>query len=496
MEINPANQCRDYCIIGRNYDSEQPDRVLQEFEDTIFGQDQRIVESQRPEQVPFDLASELHLKFDALAIAYRRVEAAMSSSESYWRRRVFAVTWLTYAGFYLCRKNFAVAMPLLTEEFGYTKLDLATIIFVFSLFYAGGQFLNALLSDRFGARLVVGIGMMVSAASNIAMGFAGSLLAFTLLAPLNGFAQSTGWAGLVKTMASWFRPRERGVVMGWWGTCFVLGGSFATIFATFLVTSEMFFAGAGWRRAFFFPALALGAVAALFVVLVRNRPADVGLDSLEVETSGSRVTGTTTSLLRSTLAEPALWAISAMYFFLKSTRYAFLFWLPLYMTEALHYSLAEAGFTSALYELVGFSGAIFAGYVSDKLMGSRRFPVGTLMLLALALVLFLHPVFSSHGTVGLAVWISLVGIFTYGPDTLMSGAAAQDVGGGTATAAGIVNGVGSVGQLLSPLIVAFVADQYGWDYVFMVFVAFALAGAGLLATQWGYRTPGIEEGSS
>ena len=420
----------------------------------------------------------------------------MSSSERYWRRRVFAVTWLTYAGFYLCRKNFAVAMPLLTEDLDYTKLELATVISVFSLFYAGGQFGGALLSDRFGARLVVGIGMMVSAASNIAMGFAGSLMAFTLLAPLNGLGQSTGWPGLVKTMASWFRPRERGVVMGWWGTSFVLGGAFATAFATFWVSNETFLAGAGWRRGFFFPALALGAVAVLFMVLVRNRPADVGLDSLEVETGGSRVTGTTTSLLRSTLAEPALWAIAAMYFFLKSTRYAFLFWLPLYMYEALHYSEDEAGYTSALYELVGFSGAIFAGYVSDKLAGSRRFPVGSLMLLALALVLFLHPFFSSHGPVALAVWISLVGFFTYGPDTLMSGAAAQDVGGGTAMAAGIVNGVGSVGQMLSPFIVAYVADQYGWDYVFLVFVAFALAGAGLLATQWGYQAPGIEERSS
>ncbi len=66
------NQCRGYCIIGRNYDYEQPDSVLQAFEDTIFSQDQRIVESQRPEQVPFDLADELHLKFDAVAINYRR----------------------------------------------------------------------------------------------------------------------------------------------------------------------------------------------------------------------------------------------------------------------------------------------------------------------------------------------------------------------------------------------------------------------------------------
>ena len=66
------NQCRGYCIIGRNYDLEEPDTALQGFEETIFGQDQVIVESQRPDQVPFDLADELHLKFDAVAINYRR----------------------------------------------------------------------------------------------------------------------------------------------------------------------------------------------------------------------------------------------------------------------------------------------------------------------------------------------------------------------------------------------------------------------------------------
>ena len=67
-----ADSCAGYVLIGRNYNLDQPGRVLQEFEDTIFGQDQVVVESQRPERVPFDLATELHLKFDAVAVAYRK----------------------------------------------------------------------------------------------------------------------------------------------------------------------------------------------------------------------------------------------------------------------------------------------------------------------------------------------------------------------------------------------------------------------------------------
>ena len=67
-----ADRCTGYVMIGRNYNLDQPDQVIQEFEDTIFGQDQVVVESQRPERVPFDLAAELHLKFDAVAVAYRK----------------------------------------------------------------------------------------------------------------------------------------------------------------------------------------------------------------------------------------------------------------------------------------------------------------------------------------------------------------------------------------------------------------------------------------
>jgi hypothetical protein len=37
---------------------------------------ERIVELQRPDRVPFDLAAELHLTFDAVAVAHRRAMRA------------------------------------------------------------------------------------------------------------------------------------------------------------------------------------------------------------------------------------------------------------------------------------------------------------------------------------------------------------------------------------------------------------------------------------
>ena len=67
-----SNKCRGFCIVGRNYNLKEPDTIIQNFEQVIFNQDKKIIESQRPEQVPFDFTEELHLKFDSVAMNYRK----------------------------------------------------------------------------------------------------------------------------------------------------------------------------------------------------------------------------------------------------------------------------------------------------------------------------------------------------------------------------------------------------------------------------------------
>jgi sugar phosphate permease len=417
-----------------------------------------------------------------------------------WRYRIFGITWLTYAGFYLCRKNVSVEIPLLEHRFGYSTDQLAHVVFAFSLLYALGQFVFGPLSDRFGARVIVGTGLFVVVASNILLGLQSSFIMLVALAVIGGAGQATGWSGLVKTMACWFKREERGVVMAWWGTNYVLGGFLATIFATFAATSHVFLPSLRWRRGFLFPALVLVGIALIYVLGVRNQPSDVGLLDIEDEVEGDRKLEHEASLnseslvpkaytvIRDLLTHRGIWIIGIMYFFLTLTRYSFLFWLPLYMTQRLRYSPSDAGYTSSLYELVGFAGAIVAGYASEKLFQSRRFPVGSLMLFGLAATTLVHPYLASLGHAANAVSIALIGIMTYGPDTLMSGAAAQDIGSAkaAATASGLIDGIGHLGEIVSPFVVAYVTARFGWDVLFYVFVLFALIGATLLATHWNY----------
>jgi OPA family sugar phosphate sensor protein UhpC-like MFS transporter len=418
--------------------------------------------------------------------------AVLAPEYRHWRIRVFVFTWLAYAGFYLCRKNFSVAMPLLSDDLGYTKLDFANVIFAYSLLYMLGQFLNGMLSDRFGARFMVGLGLLVSVGANVALGFTTTLLGFLLLSSLNGYAQSTGWSGTIKNMSAWYQQHERGVVMGWWCTCYVLGGVIATFVATYAAIDMPLLAEWGWRRAFWAPALLLLLVAVLYIVFTRNKPSDAGLGEItRDESSIPRLVPQSQPHFHAILhlmTLPALWVAGGTYFFLKLTRYAFLLWLPLYMTEALDYEKNVAGYTSGAYEFIGFTGTIVAGILSDKVFHSRRFPVATLMLVGLAVTCLIHPSLAALGLYGNILGIGLIGIMTFGPDSLMAAPAAQDIGTeeGAGTAAGVINGIGSLGQMCSPYVVAIVSDRYGWDSVFYLFVVFALFAAALTATKWNH----------
>src|SRR5262249_26259826 len=177
--------------------------------------------------------------------------------------RIFAGTWLAYAGMYLCRKNFSVLMPLLE----FSKDQLAQLIFVYSLAYCCGQALAGTLADRAGAKRVVAGGMLMSAVCTAILSAANPFWAFAALQLVNGLAQSCGWPGLVKIAAVWFQPPRRGVLMAWWSTHLVAGGLAATIIATWFATGPWLHEF-GWRRGAAGPAVLLLIVAFIFIRLV------------------------------------------------------------------------------------------------------------------------------------------------------------------------------------------------------------------------------------
>ena len=130
------------------------------------------------------------------------------------RWQVFIGIFVGYAGYYLVRKNFSMAMPDLIER-GYSKSDLGIALSGVSIAYGLSKFLMGNVSDRSNARTFLSLGLVLSAISMIAMGvfaFATSSIAIMfLLLFFNGWFQGMGWPPCGRVMVHWFSIKERGI---------------------------------------------------------------------------------------------------------------------------------------------------------------------------------------------------------------------------------------------------------------------------------------------
>ena len=252
-------------------------------------------------------------------------------SLSRWRLQIFAVTWLAYAAFYFTRKAFSVAKLGIAEDPGFMldKMDMANLDALYLAAYAVGQFAFGVLADRFGPRVVVLGGMVVSALAAMLMGTFATLPIFATCMLVQGLAQSTGWSGLCKNLGSFFPGEMRGRVMGFWSTCYAFGGLVASPFAGWWAYTVF----QSWQAAFYSGAGVVAGVALLFFLFQRNRPEDVGLPPVEVEPDDGDEGRSSATPLRDVLRNRTVLALGAAYFLLKPARYAILFWGPVIVYE-------------------------------------------------------------------------------------------------------------------------------------------------------------------
>lgn len=393
------------------------------------------------------------------------------------RVRIFALTWLSYAGYYLTRKNFSVAKTDVQDAHGLSKQELAHIDTGYLAAYAVGQVVWGFVADRVGARRVLTVGMLATAGLSVAFGQASSLAAFTMIWLLNGLAQGSGWSPNVKAMTPVPPEGLRGVIMGWWSTNYVVGGLVASPIAAWALRLG------GIAGAFTYPAIVVAVVGlAILVLLPDTQPAGTPPREIVEARRAAR-----DQVLRST----RVWILGASYFFMKLIRYAFLFWAVYYGEKVLGYGKAKAVAIALAFEIGGAFGSIGVGFLSDRLLGGRRFPVGIGALGFLAAALAAYGPVSALGEVPNALCLAAIGFFLFGPDSILCGTAAQELGGpaGAAVAAGIINGMGSVGPILGSELWTGFSSRYGWNAAFVLLGGMALAAGLILLPLWNIGAP-------
>jgi sugar phosphate permease len=389
--------------------------------------------------------------------------------------RIVLLTYFSYFFYYFGRKYLGIVTPSLIEEGVLTKTQIGLIQTGYLSLYAIGQFISGALGDRFGPRLLICAGMVISGLAALAIGlfpiFGIVLIAFSI----NGLAQSTGWSNNCKLMSSWVPHGQRGRVMGIWMTCYIGGSLLANAFAGYLIGAYT------WKHVVFVNGgliLLIGIIEGLYLI---NKPDDRGHSIARRRSTSEPHEQMRSSFVRM-ITHPVILIYGGTYFSLKFVRYTFFAWLPLYLVETKGFAKDISAYVSTGFEIGGIIGLILGGFFADKFFVNNRGRLAWFAMIGVTLCLFGFRGLASGGLWMVVLALAAVGLFLFIADSVLSGTAAQDVGGAecSASATGVVNGIGSLGGILSGILPIWLQQKYGWDAVFILFIALSIAATLLL----------------
>ena len=382
------------------------------------------------------------------------------------RRQVFEAAFVGYAAYYLVRTNLPPVAKELGSALGYDKAALGQLLALSGLSYGVGKFLLGALSDRSNARWFMPLGLVLSAACNIAFGLWPSLTAHLWLWSLNGFVQGMGWAPCGRILAHWYGPSERGRAFGVWNVSHNVGAALVGPLAAYVAGRW------GWQSAFYVPAALSLLLAGYLVWRLRDTPASEGLPGPEAFSVVGEATDAPSSAGEPTrrespwvqvLGNPWMWLLAFANFFAYVIRYALLDWGPTFLKEARGATLMQGGWSTFAYETAAILGTVAAGWLTDRLGGKRAFlgmlcvvpMAGALVLLVSAPVGWLWASLLAFAVVGFCIYPLLMLFTVIGLDLTSR----EAIG----TAAGWIGLFGYLGKGAQAVALGWLAERHGWN---------------------------------
>ena len=402
----------------------------------------------------------------------------------------------TYAAMYMARYNFAFANKEISDQYGWSRAQMGTIISTSTLIYGISALFNGPLADRFGGRRAMLIGASGACVFNLAFGLA-AYLGFLGTGPLllgflatvwtlNMYFQSYSALALIKVNSGWFHVTERGVFSAIFGSMIQSGRA-----AVYWLMTLGAVVALPWQWKFFLPAIAVAVMTFITWRVVQDSPGDAGLEPFDPQdaTSGDTEKVTFGYVARRVFTNPIAITIAVAEFCTGFVRHGFEQWFPRYMQEAQNLALDNAIFKRGAFAIViaGIVGAFIAGTMSDWVFKSRRAPVafiGYAIQIACLVIVWRAPSLTA-----IVVAFTLNSLAISMVHSMLSGTASMDFGGkrAAASAAGMFDGMQYIGGSFAGYGLGKLIDLYGWGGWAPSMVGFAGVGAVLMLVLWNAR---------
>lgn len=365
---------------------------------------------------------------------------------------------------YVDRVSISTIAPRLSDDLGFSPVQMGFIFGAFSLSYALFQAPWGSVADKHGTRRMIAVAILAWSAFTGLTAVAWSFLSMIVIRFLFGISEAVISPAIACTFGRIVPAMQRSTCFGFFLAGGRIGGALAPALSVFLTVRF------GWRVMFF---IFSGAGILLIPVWLFGVPPLV-----------DRFTNTTTM---ETKSDKPWWSIRLAALLLVSFCYTvswqfFITWFPGYLVKSRNFTLGEAAGYSSLPLLFGLVSSWMGGLLSDNLASrwglriSRRALGLTALLLAAAL--FYSGVFIPNRAAG-AVLMSLAagaGDLNLGPIWAL----AVDIGGGKAagTVSGLLNLASNVGAFVSPILIGYVVERsHNWHVALTLTATFDVLAA-------------------
>lgn len=416
--------------------------------------------------------------------------ALVHSGYRSWRRQVLVSSIIGYATFYLVRKNLGVAMPMMEKDLGITKADLGLFLTLHGVLYGISKFANGFFADRCNARSFLVVGLVGSAILNICFGVSSSLLTLGIFWMLNGWFQGMGFPPCARLMTHWFPPKQLATKMSLWNISHSIGAALVLVTCGYLAVVN-------WRLCFFVPVLIALPCAVYLWLRLADTPESVGLPEVagtQAKDPADKADDFKKILFKHVLSNKYIWLLSAANFFVYIVRYAVLDWGPTLLTQAKHIELTHAGWMVAAFELSGLVGMLLCGWLTDHVFGGRGIRACFVYMAMTTVFILLFWKCGGHSIPWNTFFLCAAGFFIYGPQALVSIAAANlATKRAAATAGGFTGMFGYASTTLSGWGLGRLVDLHGWDAGLLGIVISSIIGTLLFALGWQAKADGYDD---
>jgi len=405
---------------------------------------------------------------------------------------------LGYTGLYLTRGSLTYAAPVMVADktLGVTLTDIGAMASAFPLAYGLSKFTGGVLGAKFSNRLMLGLGLTVTAVINLAFGASSAVTAFTALWFMNGMLQGIGAPASASLLTRWFASKERGTYWGLWNIGANVGGFLTPIIVGTMAKHY------GWQWGMWTPGL-MGLALGLFALeVVKDSPEQAGFPPVEASPAGATAKDTMSigAALAQVVKTPAIWLLAFTYFFVYIVRQGATSWLIFYLMQAKGATdAAQAAMTVSGLELGGLVGGTLAGLLSDariraaapatadgssKEVGHVGRRVQIVMGYIATTMVVLAGLKMVPATSGVLQWlcIAALGFTIYGPHMLIGLCGAELVAKPAVGASqGLLGLVAYMGAANAGIPLSWVVQNHGWDGYFMTMTAACVVALLLLA---------------